>query len=480
MAIFSKFFGRTIGEAAAFALGGAMRSPLEPPLVELTNETWSKFVDQGITVPTDPGDAAEIAAERVSDRPWAKEQAKQRGYGGEQMDKLIDAVMNAPGIGELFQLWRRRLITDAQFEHGLRKARLEDLWDGPLAGLHDTLLSSEELAMLQQQGFVDESRANAEGELQGVTSERQQLRFEASGLPPGIETALQMLRRSIIDGGTFAQIVREGHTKTKYTDELAQLKDVVLPALNYVEGHLRAWITEGEMNAGGALTGHTPEQMDLLFKIHGRPISFHQTWIGLQRGGTLDGPIGDIHPAFLASLRRSNVQPPFYNLAWAQRYNYPSAFVLRALTQSGDLTEAQTEEILKFEGWEPTLRATVAKKWATAKGAAAKEASASDLLALYDGEKATRAETLTGLEALGYPANEAAAKLATLDARRVTSARNAAISDLHAAFKKGSLTAAMVEPALAKLVNEPGSAPQILAAWQAYMDAFPPPSAPVV
>src|SRR5205814_9314227 len=110
--------------------------------------------------------------------------------------------------------------------------------------------------------------------------------------------------------------------------------------------------------------------------------------------------------------------------------------------------------------WEPALRATVARKWATAKGAAAKEASASDLLALYDGEKATRAETLTGLEALGYPADEAAAKLATLDARRVTSARNAAISDLHAAFKKGSLTAAMVAPALAKLVNEPGSAPR--------------------
>src|SRR5207245_9390106 len=101
-----------------FALGGAMRSPLEPPLVELTNETWGRFVDQGITVPTDPGDAAEIAAERVSDRQWAKDQAKQRGYGGEQMDKLIDAVQTAPGTGELFQLWRRGLIDKAAFDHG--------------------------------------------------------------------------------------------------------------------------------------------------------------------------------------------------------------------------------------------------------------------------------------------------------------------------------------------------------------------------
>jgi predicted nucleotidyltransferase len=118
--------------------------------------------------------------------------------------------------------------------------------------------------------------------------------------------------------------------------------------------------------------------------------------------------------------------------------------------------------------------------WLKPATTAQKEASAADLLALYDGEKATRAETLAALEALGYPADEAAAKLDVLDARRVTSARNAAISDLHAAFKKGSLTSAMVAPALAKLVNEPGSATQILAAWQAYKDAFPPPAPAVV
>lgn len=471
MAIFRKFFGRTIGEAAAFALGGAMRSPLEPPLVELTNETWARFVDAGITVPTEPGDAAEIAAERVAEREWAKDQARQRGYGGEQMDKLIDAVMNAPGMGELFQLWRRRLITDAQFEHGLRKARLEDLWDGPLAGLHDVLLSSEELAMMQQQGFVDEARANAEGALQGVTDERQQLRFEASGLPPGIETALQMLRRSIIDGATFAQIVREGHTKTKYTDELEQLKTVVLPALNYVEGHLRDWISEQEMNAGGALTGHTPEQMDLLFKIHGRPISFHQTWIGLQRGGELDGPIGEIHPAFLASLRRSNIQPPFYNLAWAQRYNYPSAFVLRGLTQRGDITQAQAEEVLRFEGWEPTFAAKVAAAWSKPSSAAAKEATVADLLTLYEGEQATRAETLAAIEGLGYPADEAARKVDLLEARRIVSAKTAAISDLHGGFKKGALLGTAVQTSLEALGLSTATATAILDAWRVYLAA---------
>ena len=55
--------------------------------------------------------------------------------------------------------------------------------------------------------------------------------------------------------------------------------------------------------------------------------------------------------------------------------------VLRSLTAS------QTEEILKFEGWEPTLRATVAAKWAetspTKQDPAVKSAETKFLTALH-------------------------------------------------------------------------------------------------
>ena len=462
-----KFFGRTVGEAAAFSAGIAVAPALEPVVREIVNEAWSQYQ----TNPLEPDAWAEIIAEDVAKLPTGETEAKKHGVKPSDFDELVQAVLNAPGIGQLFELWRRKLISDAQFKHGLRKTRLEEQWDTPLEGLHDELLSSAELAMLQQQGFVSEERANSEGELQGVTSERQQLRFEASGLPPGVETALQMLRRRIIDAQTFAQIVREGHTKTKYTDELEQLRDVVLPALNYVEGHLRDWITEAQMIQGGALTGHTPEQMDLLFKIHGRPISFHQTFIGTQRGGTLDGPIGDIDPAFLASLRRSNIQPPFYNLAWAQRYVYPSAFVLRGLTQSGDITQAQAEQVLKFEGWEPTFAQKVAAAWATKKGSAAKEATAADLLTLYEGEQATRAETITALEGLGYPADEAARKLDLVEARRVISAKSAAVSDLHAAFKKGTILGTAAVTSIENLGYSAATAAKMVDAWRALREA---------
>jgi len=110
---------------------------------------------------------------------------------------------------------------------------------------------------------------------------------------------------------------------------------------------------------------------DLLFKITGRPLSFHQVFIGERRGGVYDGPIDAIDPAFLKALRESNIRPEWYNLAWAQRYSYPSAFVLRALTEAGDLTQAETHEILLFIGWPPPLAEKVSTRWAGGVGAAA-------------------------------------------------------------------------------------------------------------
>ena len=383
MAIFSKFFGRTVSEAAGVAAGLAVASPLRPVVQLVENETWAIHPDRPVNVET----AAAVVAEDVEKDAWGVQQASWTGFDEPTFRAVLGEVLNAPGLGELYAMWRRGLISDADFTHGLRKAKLEPRWDTALKGQHDVLLSSEELAAMQQQGFVDAGRANSEGGLQGVTPDRQQLRFEVSGLPPGHAEAQHLLNRGLIDEATFAEMIREGHTKTKYTGVLEQARVAVLSALDFVQGHLRNWISESEMVAGGALTGHTAEQMDFLFKIHGRPISWHQTWIGLQRGGTLDGPTGDIHPAFLAALQRSDIQPPFYNLAWAQRYNYPSAFVLRALTQGGDLTAAQTEEILKFEGWEPTLRATVAAKWAetspTKQDPAVKSAETKFLTALH-------------------------------------------------------------------------------------------------
>jgi hypothetical protein len=123
-------------------------------------------------------------------------------------------------------------------------------------------------------------------------------------------------------------------------------------------------------------------------------------------------------------------------MAESLKYTLPSALYFRVLQQNKVLTPEQAETWYLRLGWPPELAHQVAQAFGKPKGAAEKEATAADLLTLYDGGKMTEAETLAALEALDYPADEAQRKIDLIPARRVIASRNAAIADLHGAYKK--------------------------------------------
>jgi hypothetical protein len=463
---FGRFFGNTISESAAYGIGGAMQEPIRPLLQELANQTWATATAAGVGKPLGPELAAEIVAEDVEKHDYGVQQAGEAGYTQAEFDAVLGAVLNAPGLGELFEAWRRNLIDDAAFTHGLRKAKLEPRWDAPLMALKLRLLSSDELANAQQQQFIDEARANEEAALQGVTAERQQIRFRLAGLPPGVETALQMLRRGIIDAATFRQIVAEGHTKTKYTDDLLALEKVVLGAQTYAGLHLRGWIDEAAMVAGGELTGYTQAQMDLLYKEHGRPATGRQVFIGLRRGGSYDGPTTGVDPAFIDAIRQSNIRPEWTNLLWAQRFTYPSAFVLRGLTQAGDLTQAETERILLFEGWEPALAAKVSARWAGGVGTAGKELTKAELLTEFEGGYITESELRDHLTALGYSGPALDLEVHLGDARRIRGWRDKAITALGKRYVASTMESAAADGYLVEIgVPDAGTRASIIRIW---------------
>jgi hypothetical protein len=445
-----------------YALGVASGPALEPFVQDLANEAWT--INQHL--PLDAETVAAIVAEDVEQKPWGVDEASQTGVNESRFDALLGEALNAPGLDTLYQLWRRNEITTAEFEHGLRKAKLEARWDAPLEAIKETLLSPSDLAMARQQGFVDDSKQLAESQLQGVPPENATVLYELAGLPPGAAEAQSLLNRGLIDDAMFAQIIREGHTKTKYTDLLKSAAVYVLGPLNYVQGRLRGWITDAEMYAGTALTGVTRADTDLLFKIHGRPLSWHQVWIGLQRGGTYDGPIDAIDPAFLSALRQSDIRPEWYNLAWHQRYSYPSAFVMRALTQAGTITQAEAEQVLLYEGWEPTFAKTVTESWAGGTPSGGKEATKAELLDEFEGGYITQSELRDHLTALGYQGPELDLEVHLADARRIKSWRGKAETAINKAFLKGSVDEATARADLAELGLDADYIDRVIQIWQ--------------
>jgi Arc/MetJ family transcription regulator len=359
VALLSRFFGRTASEGAAFALGTAVGPALTPAVRELVNEAWTQYPSR----PVDAGVAAAIVAEAVELRDWGAGEAVKTGIDSGRFDAMVAEAREAPGVSELLQLWRRGLIDRAAFEHGLAKAKLETRWTGPLEGLHDVLLAPADLAMMRQQGFIDTARQHSESDLQGVTSERADLLFEVSGLPPGVEAAQAALNRGLIDDATFAQIVREGHTKTKYTALLTALRHPVLSATTYATLRLKGWKTQAESDDGGALSGYTSAQMEDLFLSMGRPAAPGQMATAAARG--IDGPDGvPMNEAqFLKGIRESDIRPEWGPMLWGSRFLYPPLFQLTRLVQGGAIDADTAARWARFDRYPPEVVTAMHDYW---------------------------------------------------------------------------------------------------------------------
>lgn len=370
---FGKFFGNTISEAAAYGIGSALEKPLEPALRELTNETWRAAVAAGVNVPLEAGDAADIVAEDVELEDWGADQAAQTGIGEAQFDALVRATLNAPGVAEALTLWRRGLIDEDGFAHALRKTKLETLWDAPLKGLFQNLLTPEQIALgmvrsvVDDQGLLvrklDTTGSNipqyepyqgdgvAEAAMSGVDKERLRTLVGEIGLPLGAIAAAQAYFRGILTLGGYYQAIEEGDTRPEWADAILAYARQIPTAHDFIEMRLRNYYTtDQQLYDATARHGMSEADTDVLFQVTGRPLSWHQTWTGLRRGGTLGGPIDDIDPAFLDALRKSNIRPEYYNLAWADRNPLPAPFMIRQwLKDGGDTTVAH--DWLWEQGW---------------------------------------------------------------------------------------------------------------------------------
>lgn len=347
------------GTAVGVGVGQSVADAISPITRQLANEAWARYLSMPLSVI----EAASVVASGERDRAWGLEEAHMTGFSDEKFDALVDMLDTAPDLSTLFELLHRGHITSADFREGARKQYIEPKWIDALEQLAVRILSPAEAANAWQQGYMSEAEASAEAELSGVTPERSAIQRELAGLPPGPETALTMLRRGIITEGEFGQMIVEGNTKRKYSDEYLELRDVPTRPEVAAGLHLRGWITEAERNAIGALWGYGPEEMEHLYLNRGRPATTRQVHIGWQRGGRLAGASSE-REAFSQSVKQSNIRPEYEDLLWAQRYTNPSAFVLRALAQDGTFDAATTQRILIESGWNPEYAELAATKWA--------------------------------------------------------------------------------------------------------------------
>jgi hypothetical protein len=375
--------------ALGIAIGQAVSDVVEPKLRDFRNE-------QSRAHPNRPLPISDAALALLKGYPTAlnlAEEARVAGFNAARLGVIEQNLRVHPGAALLLRLWRRRQLSRGEVEDALQHELIPEPYRTALLDLYDERLDPAVIATAIQRGIMKDpgilpvGPPSGTGKVPkfpvspldplveardaGIDLERLFVETAIVGLPASPDLAARMTFRKIIDKTDFRRAISEGNTRNEWADSLFEGFRQIPTAHDGIEGRLRGWIDDAEMYAETARHGMSKADTDLLFKITGRPLSFHQVFIGERRGGVYDGPTDAIDPAFLKALRESNIRPEWYSLAWAQRYSYPSAFVLRALTEAGDLTQAESHEILLFIGWHPTLAEKVSARWAGGVGAAA-------------------------------------------------------------------------------------------------------------
>lgn len=353
-------FSVAVGTGVGNAVGGA----IAPVIQTLQNESWRLHPE----LPIEAAQAAELVASGERDMAWGISEALNVGVNEERFRALVDMVDTAPPLATLYELWRRNLISDGDFAEGAKKGTVEDKWIAPLQALKRRLLSPDELANAVVQGHRDFGDAVPDAERQGVSAQDFQTMVDNTGLPPGPETLLDMHRRGILTEAEVVQGIREGHTKVKYTTPYLETANRVTAATTAAGLWLRGWLSEAEAKAIGAKTGYGAEEMDHLYLNRGRPATTRQVHIGYARGGALPGAANE-RAAYEQAVRQSNVRTEYTDILWAQRYTYPSPFVIRALATEGTFDTATTRTILIESGWVPEYADLAARSWTKADSA---------------------------------------------------------------------------------------------------------------
>jgi hypothetical protein len=377
----SELGGITAGvgaEGLAFAAGFAASHALEPEAITIRQDAWHAAQVRRL----DAMIAAAIASENIAAYDTMQAEATYSGTEASRFAYLYHLNLVAPGTGELLSMLRRGTINPGNFTHGLRKNKYEPMWDDALKELETVRLSPAELALgivrsvVRDPGLLvvtldtDGSTIPkypqwpgdvlAEAKAGGIDKDRLRALVGEVGLPGSPQQMASAVFRKIINRPAFNLAILEGDIRPEYADAIfEQAREI--PTLGQMMEHaLRGFEDVASAQTNAERHGTKAEDSQLVYDNLGRAPSVHTVLVGLRRGGVYDGPTDQIPKVYIEAMRRSNLRPEWFNIAYAARQTYPSAFVIRALLTGGAITKARGDDLFNKIGWPEDLATEVA------------------------------------------------------------------------------------------------------------------------
>lgn len=424
---------------------------VQPFLQGVTNDVSQAAVAESISRPLDPAVIAtaaarglELGAEPTVTMPaWAYTEAAMSGVSKEDIDLQASIVGTPPAPQELFELFRRGLITEDQIKTGLKEGDTRDDWVDLLTNLRVgwlTPLDFVRAAVQQQMTYADAKEWATKTGLDtstglpvqtgstAATPDMFGLAYSIAGRPPGPQEAARMALRGIIDwegtgadATTFQQAIAESDVKTKWTSALQQLAQYVPPPASVGSLYERGAITKDQAIKYWEMTG-VPSEL-----ANGYAYIAEQQHVGQDK-----------------LLAKGEITTAYYD------HLIDKATALEWLGLLG-WTGQVADEILAIVDFRREIKAidSVVKR----------------IGGLYGGFKISATDAKTALTTVGIPDSQAQQLLTTWEALRTAPIRLPTTREIGLAAKAGAITQAEGLDELAKLGYQPRDAAIVLSAY---------------
>lgn len=450
-------------QAIGFGIGQALASVLQPEATSLAQASWN--ADPSLAM--DPQTAALLVRLGVITHDHGAGEARLTGMDGARFAQLVGSTKAPPAAAELLDLERRGKLPAGALRLWLERGGLDGQYLDAYTDLVRVHLSPADAAMARQQGFITVEQSHEIGRLGGLTPDDSDLLYELSGLPPGVVEGLELLRRGHIDEQRFAQIVREGHTKTKYTADLLNLRYTPLSPAIAAEAVVRERIPVEHGRQVADQNGMRVEDFDLYVNMLGRPMGIGQA-LTLVRRGKLD------HAGFREVVARSDVRTEYADDLLELRTVYPPLFQLIRLVTAGTLDDATALDILDKEGYAPELAHKIVAGAHAGRTGATKHLAASIIDTLFEAGLESHEAAVKAIEALGYTVEQAAEYLDLHTARRVVSELTHGVTLVRSRYTSWKVDAVAAHDTLATLGVDAATIERLLTWWKAERDANAP------
>jgi hypothetical protein len=349
VAIWNRLTAFITGGAVATAASDAIAPELEP----LKQTAWRNAPHRVL----DPSRAAEVYVKQIPTPVDLQDDAARSGTGSARFAAMIELAKKYPGASELLELWRRGIIKQDELTQALRRQGVPDEWIGHLSNLKDEVLDPSVVALgvvrsiLPSEGLlavdldtgpgkvpryrVSDVSPTDEAARSGVEREHLRIMVGEIGLPMATDAAAQSYFRGLIERSDFNAAVAEGDTRPEWADAILEHARQIPSVADYVNAHIRGWITAAEMHDGAARHGMSKADVDLLYLRTGRPAAPGQMATAAARG--IDGPEGRPmdREQFLKGIAESDIRPEWGPMLWESRYLYPPLFQITRLVQAG-------------------------------------------------------------------------------------------------------------------------------------------------